>query len=85
MLFAALFVVALFGAIARRALYVANDQTVAASTSTSVNSGSLQAQLDANTQAMAALNQQIAEYQAELQKVGANKKTLQAALNALDL
>ena len=34
---------------------------------------------------MDALNAQIAQYQAELQQVGANKKTLQAAINALDL
>jgi len=34
---------------------------------------------------MAVLNQQIAQYQIELQQVGANKKTLQAAINSLNL
>jgi peptidoglycan hydrolase CwlO-like protein len=62
----------------------ANAQAVTASTSTA-SSNSLQAQLDANDQEMTTLNQQIAQYQAELQQVGANKKTLQAAINALDL
>ncbi|HUC31520.1 MAG TPA: hypothetical protein VMR99_02410 [Candidatus Paceibacterota bacterium] len=55
------------------------------SSSTAVSSSSLQAELDANDQEMASLNQQIATYQTELQQVGANKKTLQAAINALDL
>lgn len=57
----------------------------ATSTSTTTSSSSLQAQLDANQQQMAALNTQIAQYQAELQQVGANKATLQAAINALDI
>jgi peptidoglycan hydrolase CwlO-like protein len=34
---------------------------------------------------MAILNKQIAQYQAELKQVGANKKTLQAAINSLNL
>jgi peptidoglycan hydrolase CwlO-like protein len=46
---------------------------------------SLQNQIDANTQEVAQLNQQIAQYQAELNKAGADKKTLQAAIAALDL
>ena len=54
-------------------------------TNTAVSSSSLQAQLDANNQEMAALNQQIATYQAALQQVGADKKTLQAAINGLDI
>ncbi len=49
------------------------------------SSSSLQSQIDANNQQIATLNQQIATYQQELQQVGANKKTLQAAINALDL
>ncbi len=61
-------------------------QTVTAvSTSTAVSSSSLQAELDANNQKMAVLNQQIAQYQVELQQVGANKKTLQTAINSLNL
>ena len=63
----------------------ANAQTSPAATSTAVSSSSLQSQLDANNQEMVSLNQQIATYQAELQQVGANKKTLQAAINGLDL
>jgi peptidoglycan hydrolase CwlO-like protein len=54
-------------------------------TSTAVSSSSLQAELDANNQQMTILNQQIAQYQVELQQVGANKKTLQAAINSLNL
>ncbi|MDB5244851.1 MAG: hypothetical protein JWN18_721 [Parcubacteria group bacterium] len=50
-----------------------------------VTTGSLQAQIDSNTSQIASLTQKIAEYQAALQKVGADKKTLQAAINSLDL
>jgi peptidoglycan hydrolase CwlO-like protein len=64
------------------AVATANAQTA---TSTAVSSSSLQAQLNANNQEMTVLNQQIAQYQAELQQVGANKKTLQAAINSLNL
>lgn len=56
-----------------------------ATTAASTSSSSLQAELDANNQQIANLNQQIANYQAELLQVGANKKTLQEAINALDL
>ncbi len=45
----------------------------------------LQAQIDADNQQIAALNQKIAAYQAALQQIGADKKTLQAAITALDL
>ena len=84
---AGLFAVLAFAAIiAVRTLPAAYAQAVAGtSTSTASSSSSLQAELDANNQAMAALNVQIAQYQAQLQQVGANKKTLQAAINALDL
>lgn len=85
LLSAAVFFGALFGIATVRNLPAAYAQAVADSTSTAVASSSLQAQLDANDQAMTALNQQIAQYQTELQQVGANKKTLQAAINALDL
>jgi len=46
---------------------------------------SLQTQIDTDNQQIAALNQQIAQYQSELKQVGANKKTLQSAINSLDL
>ena len=49
------------------------------------SSTSLQAQIDANNQQIANLNQQIAVDQAALQQVGADKQTLQAAIKALDL
>lgn len=45
----------------------------------------LQAQLDAHNQQIAQLTQQIAKYQAELLKADANKKTLQDAINVLNL
>ena len=60
----------------------------AASTATTTpvaSSTSLQAQIDANNQQIATLNQEIATDQAELLKAGSDKKTLQAAINALDL
>lgn len=57
----------------------------AQSTATASSTGSLQAQIDTNNQQIATLNQQIATYQAQLQQVGADKKTLQAAINSLDL
>ncbi len=56
-----------------------------ATAATSTNDSALQSEIDANNQQIATLNQQIANYQAELQQVGANKKTLQAAINSLDL
>lgn len=89
-LYVAISVAIFFTAIAARQLpaayaqAVANTQT-ATSTNATTSTSTLQAQLDANNQAMAALNAQIAQYQTELQQVGANKKTLQAAINALDL
>ena len=52
---------------------------------TATATGSLQEQIDADNQQIGTLNQQIATYQAELQQIGADKKTLQAAVNALDL
>ena len=45
----------------------------------------LQGQIDSYNQQIETLNQQIATYQAALQKIGADKKTLSAAINALDL
>jgi peptidoglycan hydrolase CwlO-like protein len=54
-------------------------------TISSAPQSSLQTQIDTDNQQIAALNQQIAQYQAELQQVGANKKTLQTAINSLDL
>ena len=55
--------------------------TIARATATSDNV--LQSQIDTNNQQIANLNKQIAEYQLQLQKVGANKKTLQTAINDL--
>ena len=54
--------------------------TIAAS-----SSSDLQGQIDADTQKIADLNQEIAQYQAEINKAGADKKTLQSALRTLDL
>jgi peptidoglycan hydrolase CwlO-like protein len=52
----------------------------AAATSTS-----LQSQIDANTQEITTLTQEIAQYQAEIQSADADKKTLQGAINVLNL
>jgi peptidoglycan hydrolase CwlO-like protein len=56
-----------------------------AQTATSTDTGNAQQQIDANNQQIATLNQQIATYEAEIKQTGADKKTLQAAINALDL
>jgi len=56
-----------------------------AQASPSSATSSLQAQIDANNAEIASLSQQIAQYQVKLQQIGADKKTLQAAINALDL
>jgi peptidoglycan hydrolase CwlO-like protein len=61
------------------------DTTAAAGATTATATSSLQAQIDANDQQITDLNQQIATYQAELQQVGADKKTLQATIHSLDL
>ncbi|MCL5006739.1 MAG: hypothetical protein M1153_01130 [Patescibacteria group bacterium] len=57
----------------------------AAADATATSTSSLQEQINANDQQIATLNQQIAVYQAELQKIGTDKRTLQQALNALEL
>ncbi len=57
----------------------------AATTTATPDSNSLQAQIDADNQQIATLNLQIAQYQVKLQQIGADKKTLQAAINTLDL
>ena len=65
-------------------------QTQPASSNTSANASAtstaaLQSQIDANNAAIAQLNQQIAMYQQEIKQAGADKATLQAAINSLDL
>ena len=57
----------------------------ATTTTPAASSTSLQAQIDANNQQIATLNQEIATDQAALQQAGADKKTLQAAIDSLDL
>ena len=49
------------------------------------SASALQAQLNAHTQQIAQLTQQIAQYQAELLKADANKRTLQDAIQVLNL
>lgn len=51
---------------------------------TSTNSN-LQSQIDSDNQQIQLLTQKIAEYQAKLNQIGADKKTLQDAINSLDL
>lgn len=45
----------------------------------------LQEQINVRTTEVVQLNQEIAKYQAEIQQTGADKKTLQAAINVLNL
>jgi peptidoglycan hydrolase CwlO-like protein len=66
----------------------AGTDMTASSTNATNNSSStaaLQSQIDANNQQITSLNQQIAQYQQEILQAGANKKTLQAAINSLNL
>ncbi len=49
------------------------------------NSNNLQSQLDSDNQQIADLTRKIAEYQAALQQIGSDKKTLQSAIKTLDL
>ena len=58
---------------------------VAYASTATTTTDSLQDQINANTQEIAILNQEIAQYQAELQEADANKKTLQEAINSLNL
>lgn len=67
-----------------------NGTVAAAQTSTSTqasasSSAALQSQIDANEAEISQLNQEIASYQQQIQQAGADKKTLQAAINSLDL
>ncbi len=67
-------------------LFIPYVKAAAIQTATSTGSDSAQAQqISTDNQQIATLNQEIATYQAQLQKVGADKKTLQSAINALDL
>lgn len=59
--------------------------TTAAVAANGSSTAALQSQIDMNNQQITTLNQQIAQYQQEILQAGANKKTLQAAINALDL
>jgi peptidoglycan hydrolase CwlO-like protein len=58
---------------------------VAPALALSIQTSAAQAQIDSDTQQIAALNQQISQYKAELAKAGADKKTLQAAISTLNL
>ncbi len=72
---------ALAGGSVFRSVLVAHAATSVSNSTT----GSLQAQIDAHTAEMALLNQEIAKYQAEITQAGADKQTLQTAINALNL
>lgn len=63
----------------------ADAATTATASPTSTQDASLQAQIDANNAAISQLNQEIANYQEQIKQAGADKKTLQAAINSLDL
>ena len=62
--------------------FVVGDITAYAVTATQP---SLQDQINTNNQQITDLNKKIAEYQAQLTKVGADKKTLQAAISSLTI
>ncbi len=74
----------LLTAVFRLNSFAVSSAATAPAVSTSTAS-SLQNQIDANNQQIAILNQEIATYQAELQQIGSAKRTLQQAINALDL
>ncbi len=80
----ALAVLAAVLAVGAGGAFKANAQTAPQVASTTAVS-SLQGEINANYAQITALNQQIATYQAELQKIGADKNTLQRAVNSLDL
>lgn len=66
-------------------IFISHAATLATA-ATNANSAFTQTQqISKDNQQIADLNQEIATYQAQLQKVGADKKTLQVAINALDL
>ena len=54
-----------------------------AATASANTDATLQAQIDVNNQQITDLNKKIAEYQTQLTKIGADKKTLQSAINSL--
>ena len=60
-------------------------KNVFAVTTNNTSVSSLQDQINASNQQIAILNQQIAIYQIQLKQIGSDKKTLQSAINALDL
>ncbi len=60
-------------------------QSVAIVHAAATTTTALESQISANEQAVVQLTQEIATYQAELQKVGADKQTLQSAIDALNL
>ncbi len=59
--------------------------TAQSSANAATSTAALQSQIDANNAAIAQLNQQIATYQQEIKQAGADKASLQAAINSLDL
>ena len=75
---------ALSGLIFAAAQILPSAYADSSSTATTASS-STQAAIDTNNQQIANLNQQIAAYEIALKQVGADKKTLTAAINTLDL
>ena len=76
---------AFIGAVAVHSLATAyaDATSTAAGTTASSTASSLQGQIDASNQQIQSLNEEIAADQAALQQAGADKKTLQAAINSL--
>ncbi len=63
----------------------AQTNSPAQTPASAASSTSIEAQINSNDQAIAILNQQIAQYQAELNQIGADKTTLKQAIDTLDL
>ncbi len=82
---AALLGIAVFLALGRYSPAAHADTNTIATTTYATATSSLQAKIDAQNQQIADLNQKIAEYQKELDQVGADKRTLQQAIRSLDL
>ncbi len=66
-------------------LFATGGVPLSVRTADAATTDSLQTQIEANTQEVLQLNQEIAKYEAEIKQAGADKKTLQDAINALNL
>ncbi len=75
----------ILGVLCSITLFFVFPAMAATNNSSDPNQSDLQNQINSDLEQMATLNQKIAEYQAELNKAGADKNTLQRAIKTLDL